>query len=240
MQGIGIGISTKSLVRNIIDLQEHCAKIVDEFGGALVEEYIEGREFTVLVAGTRDNIHVFPPVEYHFSANKTFITFEDKWGGNCTDSHWHFLSEAKGPEEQRLIHDLMLLAEHLYESFNGDGYARIDIRQDNKTKQLSILDCNPNCSVFYKYSCSADLIVQSGGWSREKFMKFILEQALERRRQYHLKHAYTVKYSLQNGYAMYASRNLLEGELVCTDENRSLKLITKKYAEQTLNRNETI
>jgi D-alanine-D-alanine ligase len=228
------------LVHNLTDLQERCAKVFDEFGGALIEEYIEGREFTVLVAGTRDSIHVFPPVEYNFSGNKTFITFEDKWGENFTDSHWHFLNEEKGPEEQILIDDLMLLAKQLYESFNGDGYARIDIRQDNKTKQLLILDCNPNCSVFYKYSCSADLIMQSGDWSREKFMKFILEQGLERRRQYHLKHACVVKYSLQNGYGTYASRNLLEGDLAYTNEHRSFQLITKKYAEQTLNKNEMI
>ncbi|CAF3878419.1 unnamed protein product [Rotaria sordida] len=227
-----VGIDEKSLIFNLTDLKECCIKIVDEFGGALIEKYIEGREFTVLVAGSKDNIHVFPPVEYRFPTNKTFITFDDKWDQNYTDTHWCLLNKTNEQEEQ-LIDDLILLARQLYESFNGDGYARIDIRQDNKTKELFILDCNPNCSLFYKDSCSADIIIELSGWSKVKFMKFLFEQALERQQRYNLTHSYTIKYLPQSGVTMYASRNLFQGDLVYSQENTSLKLVTKQFAEQT-------
>ena len=181
---------------------------------------------------------MFPPVEYHFPANKTFITFEDKWGVSFSGSHWHLIDQTKGAEEQHLVHELMSISKTLYQSFNGDGYARIDVRQDMKTKKLSILDINPNCSVFYKGSCSADLIVAFGGWTKSKFMEFLLDQALERQRQYYLKHSYTIKYSLQSGFSMYASRRLGEGDLVYTNENHPLKLVSKRFAEETFNQME--
>ncbi|CAF3822152.1 unnamed protein product [Rotaria sordida] len=232
-----VGINEKSLIFNLTDLKECCTRIVDEFGGALIEKYIEGREFTVLVAGSKDNIHVFPPVEYRFLANKTFITFDDKWGQNYTDLHWCLLNKTNEQEEQ-LIDDLTLLARQLYESFDGDGYARIDIRQDNKTKELFILDCNPNCSLFYKDLCSADAIIELSGWPKVKFMKFLFEQALEPQRRYYLTHSYTIKYLPQSGVAMYASRNLFQDDLVYSQENTSLKLVTKQFAEQTFSKTE--
>ncbi|CAF3951941.1 unnamed protein product [Adineta steineri] len=118
-----IGINEKSLVRNVTDMKQCCSPVIDAFGGALIEQYIEGREFTVFVIGSKEDIFVFPPVEYHFVDEKTFITFEDKWGSNYTKSHWQLLDG----KEQQLIDDLILLAKHMHQAFNGDGYARMDI-----------------------------------------------------------------------------------------------------------------
>ncbi|CAF3288105.1 unnamed protein product [Rotaria socialis] len=230
-----VGIDEKSLVHNLTDLRLCCSKVIDEFGGALIEKYIEGREFTVLIVGSKDNFHVFPPVEYIFRTKTTFITFDNKWGQTYSDLHWHLLNEI---EEQHLIDDLILLARQLYESFNGDGYARIDIRQDNKTKELFILDCNLNCSLFYRDSCSADAIIELAGWSKTTFMKFLFEEALKRQWQYHLAHAYTIKYLPQIGFIMYSSRNLFEGDLIYTQENSSLKLVTKQFVQQTFSEKE--
>ncbi|CAF0893845.1 unnamed protein product [Adineta steineri] len=231
-----VGINEKSLVCNVTDMKQRCSPVIDEFGGALIEQHIEGREFTVLVIGSKEDIFVFPPVEYHFVDKKTFITFEDKWGSNYTKSHWQLLDG----KEQELIDDLILLAKQMYQAFNGDGYARMDIRQDQRTKQLFILDCNPNCSIFYRDSCSADFICQVNGWSKSRLMKFLLDQGLKRQREYHLKHSYIIKYSTKYGYGMYASRDLLTGDVVYSYENSMIKLITKQYAQQTFNQREMV
>jgi D-alanine-D-alanine ligase len=221
-------------------MRERCSEIINEFGGVLVEKYIEGREFTVLLIGSRDSIRVFPPAEYQFVDNKTFITFDDKWGTSYTKSHWRLLNGEHNEDEQKLIDDLISSAKRLYQAIDGDGCVRIDIRQDKQTKQVFILDFNSNVSLFYKDSCSADFIAESSGWSKSQFMKFLLDDALERQRQYHLAHSYTVKYSPTCGYGIYASRNLQEGDLVYTHENCSLKLITKSYAQQTFNEDEMV
>lgn len=66
-----------SLVHNKIELQQKCISILDEYGPLLVEEYIAGREFTVLVAANVD-VHsctVFKPVEYLFPKGREFKTY---------------------------------------------------------------------------------------------------------------------------------------------------------------------
>ena len=63
-----MGIDEQSKVNNMEDLNKKVLMILDEFGRALVEEYIEGREFTVLVCGNEDGktCTSFKPVEYIF------------------------------------------------------------------------------------------------------------------------------------------------------------------------------
>ena len=56
--------------------------MVKEFGGVLVEEFIEGREFTVLVAENpkdKNEPFAFTPVECIFSPGETFKHYDLKW-----------------------------------------------------------------------------------------------------------------------------------------------------------------
>ena len=48
------GIDEHSLVHNKKELINKCASIIEEHSSLLVEEYISGREFTVLVAANAD------------------------------------------------------------------------------------------------------------------------------------------------------------------------------------------
>jgi D-alanine-D-alanine ligase len=45
-----VGISKESKITSYSQLEIQTGKLLSEFGGALIEEFIEGREFTVLVA----------------------------------------------------------------------------------------------------------------------------------------------------------------------------------------------
>ena len=58
-----------------------CFEIIDEYGPLLIEEYIAGREFTVLVAAHPDNEKecvAFRPVEYIFPEGREFKTYSLK------------------------------------------------------------------------------------------------------------------------------------------------------------------
>jgi D-alanine-D-alanine ligase-like ATP-grasp enzyme len=197
-------LSADQVIYNADDLSARVAKIVDEFGSALVEKYVDGREFSVLVAGAKGNIQVFPAVEYRFPKDRqplgtfpltasplttesillepptasihrssdggdsdlstassppsgpgpAFITFEDKWGANF-ENRWFLLDE----KEKELSRRLEEMALKLYEAFEGEGLARFDIRQDAASGKLLVLDCNPNCSMFYHDSCVSDTLL---------------------------------------------------------------------------------
>jgi D-alanine-D-alanine ligase-like ATP-grasp enzyme len=134
-----VGIDDKSLVFTVTDLQTRVDMMVEQFGGALIEQYVDGREFSVLVAGSKDKMEVFPPVEYVFpkdrqraaaaAANPTgvaqptggpsFITFQDKWGANF-ENRWHMLDSIKEADNCVKLRDI---AFKLYEAFDGQGNA---------------------------------------------------------------------------------------------------------------------
>lgn len=77
-----LGMTAKALVRNEAELLEQAKITIGEYGGALIEEFIEGREFTVLVCENPDNQYeplVYTPVECIFTAGDTFKHFDLKW-----------------------------------------------------------------------------------------------------------------------------------------------------------------
>ncbi|NJO26012.1 MAG: hypothetical protein HC867_09985, partial [Bacteroidia bacterium] len=79
--GDSLGVDDHSLVNNKEELKTKVAEILDEYGPLLVEEYIAGREFTVLVAANADDERsctVFRPVEYIFPEGKCFKTYSLK------------------------------------------------------------------------------------------------------------------------------------------------------------------
>jgi D-alanine-D-alanine ligase len=74
--GDSLGVDEASKATNETDLKIKVANILKEFGSALVEEYIEGREFTVLVCANPDGKTCtrFIPVEYIFPKGFSFKT----------------------------------------------------------------------------------------------------------------------------------------------------------------------
>lgn len=44
-----VGITVKSRTTNAQELREEAMKMIDHYGGALIEEFVDGREFSCLV-----------------------------------------------------------------------------------------------------------------------------------------------------------------------------------------------
>jgi D-alanine-D-alanine ligase-like ATP-grasp enzyme len=61
-----IGLTPASRVQTLAELEEQIDRMTDRFGGALVEEFVEGREFTVLVAAQAE--HPMPKAYPRWSA----------------------------------------------------------------------------------------------------------------------------------------------------------------------------
>lgn len=230
--GDSLGVDEHSLVHTKIELQQKCISILDEYGPLLVEEYIAGREFTVLVAANTDehSCTVYRPVEYIFPEGKAFKTYALK------TSELHPGSNVPCDDET-LDRELRKAAEKIFKGFNGVGYARLDFRVNDK-RELYFLEINFTCSVFYTdgYEGSADYILKHDGTGPAGFLRHIIAEGIARHRR-KIK-PFTMKGNSIAGYGIYASRDLREGDLIFKGEGRSQRIITKRFVEKNWNEEE--
>lgn len=148
----------------------------DEFGMAvgkafkeddqvLIEEFIEGREFTVGVFRTKGNIIVLPITEV--ISKKDFFDYEAKYEGAST--------EVTPAEIDDVVADKIRdLAKKIYEVFNCRGVVRIDFIYNEQTKQPFMLEINtiPGQS-------EASIIPQQVrvmGWNLKEFYTKLVEE----------------------------------------------------------------
>jgi len=153
-------------------------KMSDEFGSAiekafreddqvLIEEFIEGREFTVGVFKTKGNIIVLPITEV--ISQKEFFDYEAKYGGAS--------SEVTPARIDEVIADKIRdAAKKIYQAFNCRGVVRIDFIYNEQVKQPYMLEINsiPGQS-------EASIVPQQVrvmGWSLKEFYTKLVEEAL--------------------------------------------------------------
>ena len=230
--GDSLGVDEHSLVNNKIELQQKCISILDEYGPLLVEEYIAGREFTVLVAANADvhNCTVFKPVEYIFPEGREFKTYALK----TSELHPDCNVPCNDPE---LENRLRLATAKIFKGFNGMGYARLDFRMNAKN-ELYFLEINFTCSVFYKdgYEGSADYILKYDSIGQSGFLLHIIEEGIARHKR--SKKPYVMKGNSIAGYGIYASRDINKGEIIFNGEGRTQRIITKRFVEKNWNEDE--
>jgi D-alanine-D-alanine ligase len=229
--GDSLGIDQASLVLTQKELRAKCAAIMDEYAPLLIEEYIEGREFTVmLVANARDekSCTVFRPIEYIFPSGFEFKTYALK------TSELH--PEANIPcDDPALTKRLQDAAVKIFQGFEGVGYARLDFRVTPK-KEIYFLEINFTCSVFYKdgYEGSADYILKSDGIGQAGFLRKIIEEGIARHKRKQKK--YVMKGNSISGYGIYAQQSIARREVIFRLEESAQRIVTRRYVEQHWNK----
>ncbi len=143
-----IGVVAGAVVLDREALARRVAFVLDEFEQpAIVEQFIDGREFHVSVWGN-GTLRVLPPAEMDFSAfdriNDRLCTFEAKFtpGSRHWDAINVILPAELDPHEER---ELASAAIGAYRALHCRDYARIDVRQDGAA--FTVLDVNPNCDL---------------------------------------------------------------------------------------------
>jgi len=232
--GDSLGVDERSLVNNKIELQQKCISILDEYGPLLVEEYIKGREFTVLVAANADehSCTVFRPVEYLFPQGRAFKTYALKTSELHPDCNVPCTDES-------LDRELRAATEKIFKGFNGVGYARLDFRVNDK-QEIYFLEINFTCSVFYidGYEGSADFIIKFDGIGQAGFLRHMIAEGIARH-QRKLK-PFIMKGNSIAGYGIYANRDIRKGEVIFKGEGRAQRIITKRFVEKHWNENEKL
>lgn len=227
--GDSLGVDDHSLVNDEEALRKKIEKELAEFDSLLVEEYIRGREFTVLVAANPDgkSCRSYKPVEYVFPEGFAFKTYALK------TSELH--PDANRPcDDPALEAQLRVAAESIFRNFNGEGYARLDFRVDDEGR-IFFLEINFTCSVFYKdgYEGSADYILKFDGSGQRAFLEHIIAEGISRHRRKQKK--YMVKGDSIAGYGVYATACIEQGEVVFQGEGKAQRIVTRKHVEREWN-----
>ena len=176
--GDSLGIDKDSLCRTPDELRAKTAAIEREYGAAMIEEFIDGREFTVLVAENPENRFepvAYQPIEFLFPEGESFKTYRLK-----VQSHH---PECNVPvADGRLAEELRAAARTMFVGFEGEGYARLDFRLD--AEGLAFLDINFACSVFYPpgYEGSTDYILRND-IGHAGFLRQIIDAGIARHRR---------------------------------------------------------
>jgi D-alanine-D-alanine ligase len=140
-----LGIGDASVVRSAAELERQVRAVVRTFRQpALVEEYLEGREFNVAVVGPRPT--VLPVSEIDFSGlppgKPRIVSYAAKWASGSEEDRGtvpQCPADLPAPAAAR-IRGLALRA---FRVCGLRDYARIDIRTDAAGKPF-ILEVNPN------------------------------------------------------------------------------------------------
>jgi D-alanine-D-alanine ligase len=164
--GSSIGMSK---VDEASDLEEAIAKAFREDQQVLVEQMVQGREFTVGVFRNKGEIVVLPLTEVKAHNEKAFFDFEAKYEGKSTET-------TPAEVDESVAGRIREAARKIYEVFNCKGVVRIDFIYEEKSGKPYMLEINtiPGQS-------EASIIpqqVRAMGWSLQDFYTIILEECL--------------------------------------------------------------
>jgi D-alanine-D-alanine ligase len=173
------GLSERSVVNDIGALETQVEHISELYNGhALVEEYIDGREFNVAVMGN-DQPWVLPVSEIVYTlpdGMPRILTFEAKWEPHSL----YFKSSAPVcPADidetirQRIAGPALLA----YKLLGCSGYARVDFRMGTDLiPQIIEVNANPDLSPGYGVALQSRL----AGLTYPRMIERIMQLAMER------------------------------------------------------------
>ncbi len=172
-----IGLSPASRVLTPEDLRLEAGKVISRFGAALIEEYVEGVECTVLVAENPcDPLRPtsYTPIQYRFPDGESFKHEALKW------VDWRDM-QSFPVEDPALAARLRDEAARFFVALNGASFGRCDVRvaSDGTPYWLEI---NANCGIYYPKTDpgGADLILMNDPAGHEGFTRQIVAAAIAR------------------------------------------------------------
>jgi D-alanine-D-alanine ligase len=176
-----LGIYPESVVHNEESFRRQVQRVLDNYRQpALVEPYIDGREFNVAVM-ENDSVRPLPVSEIDFSqmpkGAPKICSYEAKWFED------HPLYQKTPPVcpasiEDELRQKLQGMAVDAFRTIGCRDYARVDFRMDAKGR-VFILEVNPNPDISLNAGYARAL--KAAGIEYADFWKTMLRNAAQRR-----------------------------------------------------------
>ncbi len=220
------GLTPASRVETVDELYTQVSRMRGLFHGALVEEFIEGDEYTVLVAENPDDPDrpvTYQPLVYRFPEGECFKHEDLKWVD-------YDGLEARPVDDPALDARLRDCSARFFRGLDGSGYARCDIRVDRSGK-VFMLELNPNCGLFYPPTdpSSADLILQWDPAGHAGFARTVVRAALARHER--ARRTWRVEHVPGRGYQLAAAVALDAGALILTREEGQHPIVARSHLE---------
>jgi len=174
-----IGIDGRSLVHDTRAMLQRVAAIHEELGdSALVEEYVEGREFYVGVLGNREP-YALPPIEMDFSGLPDgvprILGSAAKWSPGSAEFRGTRATIPDLPDELRAR--LQRTAVDAYRALRVRDYGRVDLRL-TETGDIYVIEVNANCYLDRGGELAA--AAAAAGLDYPRLIQSIVELATER------------------------------------------------------------
>ena len=175
-----VDLSRRSRVQSPEGLRIQAKKIMARHGAALIEEYIDGIECTVLVAENPDDPNrpkTYTPAQYQFPKGESFKHSDLKW------VDYEGLSSFP-VQNQELADRLRDECARFFVELGAASFGRCDIRVDRSGTPY-MLEINPNCGVYYppKDYGSADICLSLDPEGHEGFTRQLVAAAFGRHRR---------------------------------------------------------
>jgi D-alanine-D-alanine ligase len=198
VSGGSMGVGIKNVVHTTEDLQQQVQCMFDGYrgwnlaaDGLIAEEFIKGPEFTTMIVGSAkfpEQCKVLAPVERVFHASlpdtEKFLSFDRLWE--------IYEEETPMPQEenfyeycspdQSLHAAIKKISMDAYIATGGTGYTRVDIRMDQLTQKLYVLEVNAQCGLSEDEDyTSIGAILRMSGISFTELVVEIINDAFRRK-----------------------------------------------------------
>ncbi len=174
-----LGIGPESVVTDWAALERQVASVAQRYGPAMIEPFIDGREFNVAIIALPEP-QVLPLAEIDFRASEAIgwpiVTYEGKWApGSAADLATPVRCPADvEPDLARLIERTALAA---FQLAGCRDYARVDLRLDRQYKPFILeINANPDAGP----SAGLALALRVAGIEYQQFVERLVKTAVAR------------------------------------------------------------
>ncbi len=184
-EGSSKGIHSSSVVRNWDELWQQINSVIHTYGEpALVEEFLEGREFTVALLGNGEDVCVLPIVEIRFDSLPPGVnpvySFEAKWIRDQRGAPLDIF-ECPANISTLLRQEIETLCRKAFRVLRCRDWCRIDVRLDADGIP-NVLELNPLPGILpapEEHSCLPKAAL-AAGMSYDQMIQNVLHIAAKR------------------------------------------------------------
>ena len=175
------GIAQASIVRDLGQLAARVDFVLERFGSAIVEEFVEGRELYVGVLGNGDTARLLPVLELVFDKSSTapeerIATVKAKWDDEYRAKKGIKMQLAR-PLSQKAIERIEKTCRIAYRVLGLRDYARLDLRVD-ASDEVWVLEANANPYLNRDHEIA--MAAEKGGIAYEELIETIALEAAAR------------------------------------------------------------